>query len=109
MRTALTVGILSFVGCASTPMGGGGDDEQTGDDAIVEPDASPPEPEEYTSTPSGCDDTLDDIYVTPSGGGDRGDVVRCAAGMVMTAAEVDATMDGAGAEGVSSTTGVHVY
>ncbi len=109
MHRALAVGILSFVGCASTPMDGG-DDDQSGDDIVdVQPDASPPEPEEYTSTPGGCDDALADIYTTPAGSGDRGDVVRCAAGMAMTADEVDAAMDGEGAEGVSATTGVHVY
>ncbi len=83
-----------------------------GDDVVVEVDAglepADAEPAEYTSTPAGCDDAAADIYAAlPQGA--RGDVLRCAPGMVMTAAEVDAVLDDAGAEGVAAQTGVHVF
>jgi len=84
-------------------------DDASGDD-VIEADAAPADPDAapavYDWLPAGCSDSGADIYVTPSGGGDRGEVVRCSLGVVMTAAEVDAALDDSGAEGVVATTGV---
>lgn len=108
MRTVLAVGVIGFAACAAQPpVGVDPDGGEVSADA--EREAADAEPAAYTSTPAGCEDALADIYVTPSGGGARGAIVRCATGMAMTPAEVDATMDDEGAEGVSATTGVRVY
>jgi hypothetical protein len=92
-------------------MAGDDVDAAGGDDAPAA-DASPGPDAGYSAAIDGCDDALDSVWVTPGGlppltDAMRGDVIRCAPGLVMDAAEVEAALDGA--SGVETTTGVRLY
>lgn len=109
--------ILAMTGLLGACSGAapGGDDEV---DATIAPDAAPPVDAPppidagYSADPAGCDDPLDAIYATPADlppldPAARGDVVRCARGVQLDAAAVQATAEEGGATMVP-TTGVRV-
>jgi hypothetical protein len=108
MGKLAALSLVLLAGCsASTVAGGpdGGGDDTAAADAAVGPDAG------YAALPPGCDDVPTDVWTTPAGlppmtEAMRGDIVRCAPGVAMTAAEVTAQLDRA--DGVVPTTGVQI-
>jgi pimeloyl-ACP methyl ester carboxylesterase len=107
-RWLFTVAGLLAAGCSEPAPGDAAD---ASPDAAVALDAAidaPPAP--YTAMPGACPDDADAIYRTPADlppltAARRGDVVRCAQGPVLAAADAAAAAAAAGAT-IEATTGV---
>lgn len=104
MKRVLAVAVL--VGCSHGASGGGDDDD------VEAPDASRPVDAQvstgtWTADPP-CAASAAALYDVPPGTGARGSIAACALGAALSQSEVQTTIAGAGAEGVTAQTGVRV-
>lgn len=98
--------IAVLVGCGAPAPAGDDDDDPPLDAPPPQPDAPTAAP--YTSTPAGCDDVPADLYVTPAAlPAERGAIIRCVQGPILTASAAAAAAAEGGAT-VEPTTGVTI-
>lgn len=114
-RSGFILVLVGAVACGGNDPAGSGDDDDVAVDAGLTVDAAAPvdaAPAVYTPDPVGCADAPELLYQTPADlppltDGQRGALVRCVSGARLTAAEVQAAAEDAGAT-VVATSGVHV-